>query len=397
MFQKAYKALYSRESAAEKGTLYYYKVLLRRTDANGNVKSNFKAHWDLLITVGCHLMIEQALEYFGMDTTESQPTKNQPPEGIEASSRQTRQECLQKMLRDFLLHYGYGQFSLGQPTVDNRPQEEEHLVTTYKILGKTADGKVLVIPVQASSKPPAEDRLLNYASNLCHWAMQLMSMDDTAKEGDIDRLMLNCKYNLPFFFSHSKLSKYFVENMDYVLKAQHLLAPKTQLRILDGSFVNMRGGQGHNVEADLVQEFSVRNRKELVRHLGANKTEKAIKRVTNAADAIAAMSSSFDKVVKVSSPSGRHCKHTSEEDKQKISTTLREVRPFCRTPGRLCTGFPTINKTPFSKIDTQLMTEFLKRNITRICMGQAIHVEEEEEEEEEVEDDVDNNDDLPQL
>ena len=63
---------------------------------------------------------------------------------------------------------------------------------------------------------------------------------------------------------------------------------------LQGSFVNVRGGKGNNVESDLHQEHAVRNQKILIKQLGANKSYKAIERVCGAAEAIAAINTNID-------------------------------------------------------------------------------------------------------
>jgi hypothetical protein len=42
-----------------------------------------------------------------------------------------------------------------------------------------------------------------------------------------------------------------------------------KLRVLEGSFVNVKGGKGNNVESDLHQEHAVRNQKILIKQLGA--------------------------------------------------------------------------------------------------------------------------------
>lgn len=82
--------------------------------------------------------------------------------------------------------------------------------------------------------------------------------------------------------------------------------------------MNMSGGAGKNVEADLVQEHSVRNRKDLIRHLGANKTEKAMVRSTGAADTIAHLTSRVDEALGIRTAGSRHTYHISEEDSAKV-------------------------------------------------------------------------------
>lgn len=76
-----------------------------------------------------------------------------------------------------------------------------------------------------------EDELFNYSLQLCHWYLHLVELSDTAKEGDLHRLPISCKCNIPFFSSHSKLSKCFIENIDFVLQCEHLLSPLQRTRV----------------------------------------------------------------------------------------------------------------------------------------------------------------------
>lgn len=55
-----------------------------------------------------------------------------------------------------------------------------------------------------------QDTVYNYSCNLCHWFLNLLTMEDIVREGDVVRLIPTLKYSLQFFFSHSRLSKYFV-------------------------------------------------------------------------------------------------------------------------------------------------------------------------------------------
>ena len=182
-------------------------MLLRRTDVNGNVKSNFKAHWDLLQNVGKFLIIEQAMEYFGMESHNSLPTKNKPPADISNADNETKTQEANRLLRMFLNHYEYGEFSLEATKEKPMQNQVPSTEVKYVVIGslKTAQGNKLVVKKiqEPESLPvkPQPDRLYNYSSNLCHWALHLMQLDDTAKEGDTDRLIINCKYNLAFFFT----------------------------------------------------------------------------------------------------------------------------------------------------------------------------------------------------
>lgn len=190
--------------------------------------------------------------------------------------------------------------------------------------------------------------------------------------------MANSKYNMLFFYSHSKLSKYFIENLDFILKVEHLLSPAMRLRILEGSFVNHRGGVGNNIEADLAQEHSVRNRKDLIRQLGVNKSERAMSRITNAADAITSLVTNLDKALGIRPTSCHHTKNTSAADANKLRNILREVRPFHYSMGRQCDGFNNILPSPLMKIKATEMRTAMSRNIRRLAMGMAIPQAEDE-------------------
>ena len=87
--------------------------------------------------------------------------------------------------------------------------------------------------------------------------------------------------------------------------------------------MSLRGGLGMNIESDLVQENSVRNQKDLIRALGANKTEKAIKRSTRAADTVAAICSHVDDSVSVRRQSSRHQAPRSCKDEAVVYGSLR--------------------------------------------------------------------------
>lgn len=93
-------------------------------------------------------------------------------------------------------------------------------------------------------------------------------MNDTAKEGDTERLIMNMKENAEFFYSNSTMSKYFTECVNTILQVNFLLSPHTKMRVLEGAFVNTKGGNGKNKEADLVQEHAIRNQKDIIRGLG---------------------------------------------------------------------------------------------------------------------------------
>ena len=111
-------------------------------------------------------------------------------------------------------------------------------------------------------------------------------------------------------------------------------------------FTNPKGGQGNSVESDLVMEHSVRNRKDIIRSLGANKTEGAIVRATLAADTVATITRNFDSTIGITVKSGRHTKFVSDADRDWVKQVLRRLRPFKFNAGKKYQQMPRLHSSP---------------------------------------------------
>ena len=257
----------------------------------------------------------------------------------------------------------------------------QQICQVYRVVKVLPNGAKLLAPVTSTCQPapqvlPEEDEIFNYCNTLCHWSMQIMHMSDTAAEGDLTRVIPNLMTNIPFFYSHSYLSKYFVECIDYILKVRQA-SPQVASRILEGSFVNARGGKGKNCESDLKTEHSVGNRKLLIKLLGANKTENAIARVTNAADILADIISKFDAGMHLGERSGRHTHSITEEQKKFINKSVQELKPFDKQLGRKCLGFSNM-KFVYDKIKKEKMTYHLAKTTKRVLMGMTVETAEDD-------------------
>ena len=371
--QKAYKRFWKKD-CRDRGTLFFFKTLLRLTNVNGNVKSNYKAHEELFLLVGEMYLMEQVMELYAMETHESQPAGI--PHNIAELSAEEKRTIADRTLLHILHHFQYAEFSLqAVRPCENNPPPGERVRIDHVVIGQTASGHLVV---QEREIPVQPDFVMSHATNLCMWALHHMHLNDMAKEGDFNRAVLASKLNIPFFFSHSPLSKYYVENIDFLLKTQQISSPQMKYRLLEDSFVNERGGIGNNVETDLAMEHSVRNKKDLIRSLGANKTEQAIIRITLAADIVAEITKNFNNLIGVVTKSGRHTKHVSVEDRNKVKRVLRALRPFRFTSGRAYQAMPAMQSSPFTEINVQHMATSMRRVITRLCRGQIIPVDEDE-------------------
>lgn len=374
--QKCYKTFYKTGIDITPGTLAYFKILLHRSNVNGKVKGRFQPHMDLLLGVGEGLIAEQFMEYFQMETNADKPT-HPLLEEMDENSDEEKQTILNTILMQFMTVYGYG--SIDNPSEIDYASKPTQTVQNFKFI--LEGSHIFVQPfVETIENTSPDDELYNYSMQLCHWFLHILELNDTAKEGDLNRAVLNSKYSIPFFYSHSRLSKYLVENVDYVLKTEYLLSPLQRTRVLEGSFVNIRGGKGNNVESDLIQEHSVCNQKSLIKSLGANKSERAISRATRSADTISDICSKFDESIHLKPKSVRHSSSVSQTDQEMIYRRLRQIRPFSKTPGRKCAGFAKIQPVPIQDKEIGAMKERINQIIFRLTRGQNILVDDQHEE-----------------
>ena len=303
------------------------------------------------MSLGKVLLKEHLLEFFGMEEDDSVPTKNISSNDFEKGRRWMTQEekssILHSLVSKFLQEFNFLEFDA----------------------------------YMGPSITSTSDAVYNYCTNMCHWYLQVLEMDDTAKAGDITRVVPNCMNAIPLFFSHSRLSKYFVENIDYILKCEFLLSPLQRLRVLEGSFVNLRGGANNNMEADLMQENSVRVVKNLIKQLGANKTTSAIDRTSAAAETIKAVTDGLDCFISSRKTSSKHKVSSSFNDEQLLAKSVRKLRPFRVKAGRKCEGFKDIPASPFSGIDLQDFRHRVDQVARRLTYDQAIDIDDNNDEE----------------
>ncbi len=347
---------------------------------NGNVKTNYNAHEELFLLVGEMFMMEQVLEVLNMQAFDDSPKHALIPEDINKLTAKQKLQMAMQLLRGILEHYNYGNFSLEKERISTiNPPVNAPVKVVGQVVGYADDGSKLMQFRRVKLKI---DEIMSYSSNLCQWALHLMHMNDTNKEADMDRLILSCKMNIPFFYSHSALSKYFIENLDFILKTVITGSPRLQLRLLEGSFGNVRGGSGNNAEIDLVMEWHVRTTKDDIKRLGGNKTEKAIVRATLASDTLAKIDEHFHTMVKARNKSSRHSNKVSEVDREKTNNILRKLRPFRFQSGRKFQTQKYIPESPLHDVNLATMEADMKRVIFRLshCLHQDVDPEDIEEE-----------------
>ncbi|CAC5424369.1 unnamed protein product [Mytilus coruscus] len=214
-----------------------------------------------------------------------------------------------------------------------------------------------------SEEHDAEVQVMNYFINIIEWELLIMNMNDTAKEGDFERLEINCKEVIGFLLGHSIFSKYFGELVNFLLLTKHLLSPDMSLRTLEDVFITTKGGPGKNKEADLVQENCIRNKKDLIRSLEANKTEKAVMRACGAVDTCVRVGRTVDGCLGLPKLSVNHTKKSSVKDLEILVKCLKTVHPFKYHKGRTLKSFCNIRKHPDRIINMEEMLDLIRKKV----------------------------------
>ena len=127
------------------------------------------------------------------------------------------------------------------------------------------------------------DGVFNYGLNLLKSYFILLDCKDAVASGNGEHLALIQKQMLFYFSSVSGFNSYAIEMLTSIVQNEFLLSPKEAYQCKWAALANWRGGKDKNIEIDLLQENRNTDLKGLIRLMGANKTEKAIGRMSNAA------------------------------------------------------------------------------------------------------------------
>ncbi len=119
-------------------------------------------------------------------------------------------------------------------------------------------------PVVMKQDYTMKDDLHNYVVNFMNWFSVLLVMQDATSEGNMFINNITLKFMIPFFYSHSALSQYMSECIDYILKTEIMLSERMAMKVRAASFVNPTGRLGHNKAADMQKENQVLVLKDLI-------------------------------------------------------------------------------------------------------------------------------------
>jgi len=178
-----------------------------------------------------------------------------------------------------------------------------------------------------------------------------MQLIDTCAEGDGARNNINKKRLLLYFKSTNSFSKYAIEMFTSIAQIEAIVSEQMAERLTWERFVNWHGGLGKNIAKDTAQEVCVKVSKDVVKGMGANKTEKSILRASMSGPGVYDIKSSFDKATNIHKRSHAHSTRSSVEDEMMMLADLRKLRPFTVVSGRSHQHFSDIEISSTSSLD----------------------------------------------
>jgi hypothetical protein len=219
-----------------------------------------------------------------------------------------------------------------------------------------------------SATDDMSDGVLNYSLNLIKSFMVLLDCKDAVASGNGEHLALVQKQMLLYFSSVSGYNSYAIEMLISTIQNSVLLSPAEAHQCKWAALANWKGGRNKNIEIDLLQENRNKDIKGLINLMGANKTEKAIERVSRAAGGVRKIVDIFEDQTLIKAKSSAHSHKSSTEDEHKILSDLRKVKPFSQIPGRFHKSFVGISSDPLENLDEKKFWEWLQRHQKNIAV-----------------------------
>lgn len=310
----------------DKGTLCQLRNLINRRNVTKTPKSNVDAAEDFLEVIVNGHILAALMSYLGMSSLNDRPLSSIVSHDIWMEDDDVRHTALQNIA--------------------------EHVITEH------VDLATIFKDTSISSSSGNKGTAYDYACEVLTLGLLIFDFKDAVREGDGDQLLLIWKYMLLLFKATGR-KNYAIEAFT-LLSQYHITLPRNLAEQLKWSrFINVHGLPGHNISCDLHMEHLNKLTKVSIEGLGANKSEKAIKRVAKAMGILSNATTSFDSEVGIASPSGKHSEQSQLKDMNKIIQQLLECDSFNSTTLRSLHSFPHIKRNLFKTLDEKKLKEWM--------------------------------------
>ena len=302
----------------------------------------------LFISVGRAYTVAALMQFFGTETIDDSPNCNIPPDDVQQ---------------------GDGDKKLYFDTIMNK------FVSEYIMPNQHAPD----CDQPAEQQQPA-DLVREYSLCLLRLFFILVDLKRAVRIGDGDRLASLHKVLLKHFKSDAGHNSYAIEMFISILQNEVFLTEAQAHQTRWASTANLRGGL-NNLEIDLLQENLNRVVKKGIKGMGANKTPKAIERLSRAAGGTMKIVKAVDSALGIKAKSSDHSHKTSLKDENIIISDLVGLKPFKYIEGREHEGFPDASSDTLNTLDYTAFHEWLNRHKKNLLKRAPVDSSSEDEDE----------------
>lgn len=213
----------------------------------------------------------------------------------------------------------------------------------------------------------------DYACEVLSLGLFILSFKDAVREGDGEHVMLLWKFML-LLFKASGRKNYAIEALTILSQYHIILPPNVAEQLKWSRFINVHGLPGHNISCDLHMEHINKLVKVSIDGLGANKSEKAIKRVAKAIGVLSTSTESYDSEVGLVQPSGKHSDKSVQRDLNKIIQQLQDCEAFNPHSKAHHASFTHLHGNLVRTLDKSTVKEWMVQHFSNILQPGLISI-----------------------
>ncbi|XP_033638557.1 uncharacterized protein LOC117299208 [Asterias rubens] len=301
-YQVIWLHLYNTTSSGDKGTLYAARNFLEARRITSDPMRNINAAADLISQYTTALVIAASMKYFGIDSINDQPTRNQFQFGV-------------------------------HPDRSHYSQHDQNL-------------------------PLQKDAVFNYSRTALSMGMLAYGFTDARQMGDGDRIIRLYKFLVVHFKAANK-PKYSYQVLRLLAQVGCFLTPRSAYELKWSRFVNKTGQIKQNIEVDREIEHQNRVFKENCGGLRGKVTKNSIDRISRSAQIIDELLTSVNQQARIHKPSGKHPTKITQNQLD-LAMELHKDGVFDVQPGRKHFHFPDFPSSMLSTVSVPDLNKWMK-------------------------------------
>ena len=192
-----------------------------------------------------------------------------------------------------------------------------------------------------------------------------LEFQDAIREGDGQRVLVVWKF-LFLIFRATGHTNYTLEAFTLLVQYYYLFPPRYAEQLLTARFVNTKGGAGNNIPADMHMEHLNHTLKDCIRHMGSNKSPRAILRASKALLPLSSAIQNFDTVHSICEEKEFHTCRSEDQDLSKVISQLTTSQVFANKPIRAHYAFPIFKCNIMYSVNQKKLNAWMHLNFSKL-------------------------------